>query len=58
MIDNLPLLGVIVPKKIKVKTLKINILSLTQNQKIIKKNFKIKEESNLKFNTILKKTAT
>lgn len=58
MIDNPPLLGVIVPKKIKVKTLKINILSLIQNQKIIKKNFKIKEESNLKFNTILKKTAT
>jgi hypothetical protein len=52
---NLQLPGVIVPKKTKVKILKINILNLIQNQKIFKQKFMIKEKSRLKFKIILKK---
>jgi hypothetical protein len=52
---NLQLPGVIVPKKTKVKILKINILNLIKNQKIFKQKFMIKEKSRLKFKIILKK---
>lgn len=47
------LLGVIVPKKIKVN-LKINILLKNQNQNIFKINFKINEKNSLKSKTVIK----
>ena len=47
------LLGVIVPKKIKVN-LKINILLKNQNLNIFKINFKINEKNSLKSKTVIK----
>ena len=47
------LLGVIVPKKIKVN-LKINILLKNQNQNIFKINFKINEKKSIKSKTVIK----